>query len=444
MSQILPSTHVGEGQNWASVSVGAQLASTERFQDFLKSYVHTAEEPAVNRPVRKNVVQDVEKKAPDPSAETRRITRTDKNQSAVSSGGENRVGLGFQVNRKASAPAELRADIRSIQSGADKRVAVPIATGSSVSSEEPMQVKPSSRQEGLQSDPSTPSVDVDNISASSAGKGASDQTFNFTTQISAESEQVPPSQSVLKQNLALGGGDLAVTLPSEETISSPVASNDLSAEKTLSPEDNFFVSEQSSEQENMSFSETVSSLSDASVPDARMEISDVTNGRKEETHFYEPVSGRFEVRVAPVQDMPIISHASADRRLNTEIEMSLGESGRVHVSIEEAEDGERHVHIRAENPDVLQSLADGKESLFATLNQSIIPISTDQPVIPTDLTLSLMGNFSQNSENGSAQERHSITEDAEHPASSSISRNTTQASIQSSQRMLRSVVDLTA
>ncbi|KXV20077.1 hypothetical protein AD935_13525 [Gluconobacter japonicus] len=444
MSQILPSTHVGEGQSWASVSVGAQLASTERFQDFLKSYVHTAEEPAVNRPARKNVVQDVEKKAPDPSAETRRITRIDKNQSAVSSGGENRVGLGSQVNRKASAPAELRADIRSIQSGADKRVAVPIATGSSVSSEEHMQVKPSSRQEGLQSDPSTPSVDVDNISASFAGKGASDQTFNFTTQISAESEQVPPSQSVLKQNLVLGGGALAVTLPSEETISSPIASNDLSAEKTLDPEDNFFVSEQSSEQENMSFSETVSSLSDASVPHARMEISDVANGRKEETHFHEPVSGRSEVRVAPVQDMLIISHASADRRLNTEIAMSLGESGKVHVSIEEAEDGERHVHIRAENPDVLQSLADDKERLFAILNQSIIPISTDQPVIPTDLTLSLMGNFSQNSENGSAQERHSITEDAEHPASSSISRNTTQASIQSSQRMLRSVVDLTA
>lgn len=443
MSQILPSTHVGERQNWASVSVGAQLASTERFQDFLKSYVHTAEEPAVNKPARKNVVQDVEKKDPDPSAETRRITRIDKNQSAVSSGGENRVGLGSQVNRKASAPAELRADIRSIQSGADKRVAVPIATGSSVSSEEHMQVKPSSRQEGLQSGPSMPPVDVD-ASASSADKGASDQTCNFTTQISAESEQVSLSQSVLKQNLALGGGALAMTLPSEETISSSVASNDLLAEKTLSPEDNFFVSEQGSEQENMSFSETVSSLSDASVPHPRMEISDVTNGRKEQTHFNEPVSGRSEVRVALVQDMPIISHASADRRLNTEIEMSLGESGRVHVSIEEAEDGERHVHIRAENPDVLQSLADGKESLFATLNQSIIPISTDQPVIPTDLTLSLMGNFSQNSENGSTQERHSITEDAEHPASSSISRNTTQASIQSSQRMLRSVVDLTA
>jgi len=435
---------VGEGHSWASVSVGAQLASTERFQDFLKSYVHTAEEPAVNRPARKNVVQGVEKKAPDPSAETHGIARIDKNQSAVSSGGENRVGLGSQVNRKASAPAELRADIRSIQSGADKRVAVPIATGSSVSSEEHMQIKPSSRQEGLQSGPSMPPVDVDDISASSADKGASDQACNSTTQISAESEQVPPFQSVLKQNLALGGRDLAVTLPSEETISSPVASNDLSAEKTLIPENEFFVSEQSSEQENMSFSEAVSSLSDASVPHPRMEISNVTNGRKEQTHFHEPVSGRSEVRVALVQDMPIISHASADRRLNTEIEMSLGESGRVHVSIEEAEDGERHVHIRAENPDVLQSLADGKESLFATLNQSIIPISTDQPVIPMDLTLSLMGNFSQNSENGSAQERHSITEDAEHPASSSISRNTTQASIQSSQRMLRSVVDLTA
>ena len=444
MSQILPSTHVGEGQSWASVSVGAQLASTERFQDFLKSYVHTAEAPAVNRPARKNVVQGVEKKDPGPSVETCRIARTDKNQSAVSSGGENRVGLGFQVNLKASATPELRANIRSIQSGADKRALAPITTGSSVSSEEPMHGKPSSRQEGLQSDPSTPSVDVDNISASSAGKGSSDQTFNFTTQISAESEQVPPFQSVLKQNLALGGRDLAVTLPSEETISSPVASNDLSAEKTLSPENEFFVSEQSSEQENLSFSEVVSSLSDASVPHLRMEISDVTNGRKEQTHFNEPVSGRSEVRVAPVQDMPIISHASDDRRLNTEIEMSLGESGKVHVSIEEAEDGERHVHIRAENLDVLQSLADDKERLFATLNQSIIPISTDQPVIPTDLTLSLMGNFSQNSENGSAQERHSITEDAEHPASSSISRNTTQASIQSSQRMLRSVVDLTA
>jgi len=390
-------------------------------------------------------MQDVEKKDPDTSAETRLIARIDKNQSAPSASGVNRVGPGSQVNRKTSAPAEpaeLRSDIQSIQSGMDKRASTPIATASPVSGEEGAQVQKSPQKQEPQSNLSAPPEGIDNISGSSASKDVPDQTFNFTTQISAESEQISLSQMPRKQNVAPEGGDSALAL--EDAMNASASSDDLSAEKTLMSGDNFFVPEQSSEQEDMSFSEAVSSLSDASVPDARMEISDVTNGRKEQTHFNEPVSERPEVRVAPVQDMPIISHASADRRLNTEIEMSLGESGKVHVSIEEAEDGERHVHIRAENPDVLQSLADDKGSLFATLNQSIIPISTDQPVISTDLTLSLMGGFSQNSENGSPQERHLTTENAEHPASSSISRNTTQASIQSSQRMLRSVVDLTA
>ncbi|AFW01519.1 hypothetical protein BAR24_16115 [Gluconobacter oxydans] len=451
LSQILPSLHAGGDQNWSSVLVGTQLASTERFQDFLKSYVHTGEEPVSKTPVRNNTAQLSGKKEPDPSPETPNPIQDNKIQKASTSSTVGQSELRQNCDQKTQKTPVLKAEPQSVQLRSGGPSTSSAEKISSETDEKEVQSKSSSGTEEPESETSISAEEsVKNTPESPAAKDVSLQVLNLTTQIRPESGQTIPSEPVAMQNTATGSAVSApdnATQSVDDNLAAPIASTLLDStpeDEVVSVEDDFSVSEQSATQENISFPGTIGS-SLTPVSNMRAEGSDAADGSKGQASTVETVSARSDVRSAPAQeDMPVISHLSSASHLNTEIEMSLGEGGKVHVSIDQAEDGERHVHIRAENPDVLQSLAEDKSELFATLNQGIIPISPDQPIIPTDLTLSLMGHFSESSGDGSGQENRLATGDAEHLGSPSISRNKTQASAQSSRTLLRGVVDLTA
>ncbi|OAG72071.1 Flagellar hook-length control protein FliK [Gluconobacter japonicus] len=447
MSQILPSAYVGGDHSQSSVLVGAQLASTERFQDFLKSYVHTGEEPVAKAPAHRDVAQLGQKKDTDTSLKTRNPVEDNKAQKASSpSAAEEQNALSQKSDQKIQKSPESKADTQPVQLRSDRPLP-PAEKISFDSAEKDGQSKSSFETEETKSDASSiPVKAVQNTPAVPAGRGDSNQVLNLAIQISPESEQVLSSEPVSIQNTATGRVapecDNAIQPVDDNLADSAVPSlvGDTSEGEGKSVGNGFSVLEQMPAQENIPSSETSASLL-TSAPNVGAEASD---GSKRQAPSVETVSVRSDVRSIPAPDIPVISHTSSDSHLNTEIEMSLGESGKVHVSIDETEGGERHVHIRAENPDVLQSLTDDKSNLFSTLNQSVISVSSDQLIIPTDLTLSLMGNFSQSSRDGSGQGNRSTAEDAEHPGSSLMSRNKTQASVQSSRTMLRGVVDLTA
>lgn len=455
MSQILPSVSVGGDLSRSSVLLGTQLASTERFQDFLKSYIHTGEEPVVKVPARSDAAQLVEKKDTDTSLKAPAPAENNTTQKPLTPSAV--VGHGALNQKFDQKNPDLKAGSQSVQFRSDAPSTPSAEKISSEADEKEVQLKPSSRTEEPQSEtPSTSSDSVKNTPAGPGSKDASTQVLDPTPQISSETEQVPSSEPVVTQNMATESVSPASDNAAQANGTQAV-DDSLAASAAYSPlrealegdegsvGSGFSVPGQNPEQENVSFS-VVTEASLPAAPNVRAEVSEATVGSEGQgAPNVETPSAHSNVRSASAQeDMPVITHTSSDSHLNTEIEMTLGEGGKVHVSIDEADDGERRVHIRAENPEVLQSLSDDKGTLFAALNQSVIPISPDQPVIPTDLTLSLMGNFSQSSEDGSGQENRSATGGAEHPGSSSISRNKTQASVQSSRTMLRGVVDLTA
>ncbi|MBS1036736.1 MULTISPECIES: hypothetical protein [Gluconobacter] len=141
---------------------------------------------------------------------------------------------------------------------------------------------------------------------------------------------------------------------------------------------------------------------------------------------------------------PVITHQATDQRLNTQIDIFLEHDGKIRMSVAEDKGGERHIHILAENSEALRSLSTNKESLLSSLNQNLVPVSADQPVISTEVSFGLLGSFSQdyptNSGRDEGQQRPFTACGSSETSSEDLSEN---ASV-SPRKFLRGVVDLTA
>ncbi|MCW2265970.1 hypothetical protein M2305_001917 [Gluconobacter cerinus] len=141
---------------------------------------------------------------------------------------------------------------------------------------------------------------------------------------------------------------------------------------------------------------------------------------------------------------PVITHQATDQRLNTQIDIFLEHDGKIRMSVAEDKGGERHIHILAENSEALRSLSTNKESLLSSLNQNLVSVSADQPVISTEVSFGLLGSFSQdyptNSGRDEGQQRPFTACGSSETSPEDLSEN---ASI-SPRKFLRGVVDLTA
>ncbi|MBS1071450.1 hypothetical protein JK222_06985 [Gluconobacter cerinus] len=141
---------------------------------------------------------------------------------------------------------------------------------------------------------------------------------------------------------------------------------------------------------------------------------------------------------------PVITHQATDQRLNTQIDIFLEHDGKIRMSVAEDKGGERHIHILAENSEALRSLSTNKESLLSSLNQNLVSLSADQPVISTEVSFGLLGSFSQdyptNSGREESQQRPFTACGSSETSSEDLSEN---ASV-SPRKFLRGVVDLTA
>ncbi|MBS1096937.1 flagellar hook-length control protein FliK [Gluconobacter sphaericus] len=138
------------------------------------------------------------------------------------------------------------------------------------------------------------------------------------------------------------------------------------------------------------------------------------------------------------EQQPLLYQKNSNGRTTTHIEMNVGHHEKVHVEIGETIAMEQRIHINTDNPKVYQSLKDDRDTLLASLAQSSVSVTASQSIIPPDIQISLsqpsfLGMSSQderqgsnNKSGGGARETSSATDT---PAPE--------------RRFLRGVVDLT-
>lgn len=138
------------------------------------------------------------------------------------------------------------------------------------------------------------------------------------------------------------------------------------------------------------------------------------------------------------EQQPLLYQKSSNGSMTTHIEMNVGHHQKVHVEIGETAAREQRIHINTDNPEVYQSLKDDRDTLLASLAQSSVSVTASQSIIPSDIQISLsqpsfLGMSSQDERQGSNNQSGG-------EARGSSSATDTPAP---ERRFLRGVVDLT-
>ena len=138
------------------------------------------------------------------------------------------------------------------------------------------------------------------------------------------------------------------------------------------------------------------------------------------------------------EQQPLLYQKNSNGSTTTHIEMNVGYHEKVHVEIGETPAREQRIHINTDNPEVYQSLKDDRDTLLASLAQSSVSVTASQSIIPPDIQISLsqpsfLGMSSQDERQGSNNQ------------SGGEARGTSSATDTSApeRRFLRGVVDLT-
>ncbi|MFT8612074.1 MAG: hypothetical protein ABF727_05470 [Gluconobacter oxydans] len=106
------------------------------------------------------------------------------------------------------------------------------------------------------------------------------------------------------------------------------------------------------------------------------------------------------------EQQPLLYQKSSNGNTTTHIEMNVGHHEKVHVEIGETPAREQRIHINTDNPEVYQSLKDDRDTLLASLAQSSVSVTASQSIIPPDIQISLsqpsfLGMSSQDERQGS-------------------------------------------
>ncbi|MQR99210.1 flagellar hook-length control protein FliK [Gluconobacter aidae] len=138
------------------------------------------------------------------------------------------------------------------------------------------------------------------------------------------------------------------------------------------------------------------------------------------------------------EQQPLLYQKSGNGSTTTHIEMNVGHHEKVYVEIGKTTAREQRIHINTDNPEVYQSLKDDRDTLLASLAQSSVSVTASQSIIPPDIQISL----SQPSFPGmsSQDERQGSTNQSRGEARETSSATDTPAP---ERRFLRGVVDLT-
>lgn len=424
MSQILPAAKPGMTTGGSTFPVGAPLASKERFQDFLKSYVHEKS----------------------PSSDCAALSR--KNTPRVQSEKNVQTNRGSEVAKDQPVSTENREVSRSLK---------PLSAATKVSAQP---VRSNSLPEKPSKIPNPVNI-ARRGSELPAHKVSTDASFMEAPEVSSsvlQNDVVDEPVTTEEPDLGQHAEQFAQCASDLEGDNGQSSMSDLSlgvasfdgASKTAVDQREVKKDPAVSETESVSVGAPTSAESihvlqapnaEASESFLKLPSSELQNSGSEHTSVS---SATRDEGSSSSLNGPVITHQATDQRLNTQIDIFLEHDGKIRMSVAEDKGGERHIHILAESSEALRSLSTNKESLLSSLNQNLVSASADQPVIPTEVSFGLLGSFSQdyptNSGREKSQQRSATACGSSETSSGDLSEN---ASV-SPRKFLRGVVDLTA
>lgn len=424
MSQILPVAKPAIALGGSVFPVGAQLASKERFQDFLKSYVHEKTQPPDAKAVSsKNT-------PPSPGEKSTQTARVPEGGQGPRVSTEN---CGGARSLKSSSPA-TKVSEQPVQSSSLPEKFEKTSSATKVV-QRPSEVSAQKISMGPSTEEVTetflPALQNDNVSApGKTDEPGSGERVELPTQCVSDLEDDSTQSSVSEPSLSVASFNCE-TKPATDQLE---VSEDLQVSETESAG---VVSLALVEHIN------VAPAPIAEVPRLFLELSTskLQNSDSEHNSLLTPTQDEAHQSALSA---PVITHQATGQHLNTQIEMSLEREGKIRMSVEEDKDGGRHIHILAETSDALRSLSTNKESLLSSLNQSILPVSADRTAISTEVTFGFLGSFSQDYPRSSDREGSQQRSPAVGGSSEVSSEDLNERASVFPRKILRGVVDLTA
>lgn len=424
MSQILSAAKPGITTGGSTFPVGAPLASEERFQDFLKSYVHEKT----------------------PSSDCAALSR--KNTPRLQSEKNVQINRGSEVAKDQPVSIENREVSRSLKplSSATKVSAQPVRSNSVPEKSSKISNPVNIARRGSELSAHKVSTDASfmeapEVSSSVLQNDVVDEPV--TTEepdLGQHAEQFAQCASDLEgDNGQSSMSDLSLGVASFDGASkSAVDQCEVKEDPAVSETESVSVAAPTSAENihvlqvpNVEASESLLELPSSELQNSGSEHTSVSSATRDEGSS-SSLNG------------PVITHQATYQRLNTQIDIFLEHDGKIRMSVAEDKGGERHIHILAENSEALHSLSTNKESLLSSLSQNLVSLSADQPVISTEVSFGLLGSFSQdyptNSGRDEGQQRPFTACGSSETSSENLSEN---ASV-SPRKFLRGVVDLTA
>ncbi|MFB9942173.1 flagellar hook-length control protein FliK [Gluconobacter oxydans] len=417
-----------------------QLASNERFRDFLESYVHqktpahaddsqkalTDKPPAIKAaasPVGEKGQTQIQKTSSEMAAATKRNEAASSQQHSVSA---KQVSARAQntVSPHAAQKSAMAANKGQPQKIAGDREQKTSQTNAPKSSDKYSVAdgqeaeKPALAQgEGADAaaDHSTENVSPqDNIPVAGSSVSAVGD---------AASKDRPSLADTTQSNSETGGIEASTQ---KETICLPEQQDSAEVKENT-------VSDVATAAQNVSAFQLDSVSAEKTSTDAAAETSHNAQSENpsEAADNNEQVSHHDE-------QQPLLYQKNSNGSTTTHIEMNVGHHEKVHVEIGETTAREQRIHINTDNPEVYQSLKDDRDTLLASLAQSSVSVTASQSIIPPDIQISLsqpsfLGMSSQDERQGSDNQ------------SGGGARGTSSATDTpaSERRFLRGVVDLT-
>ncbi|MFT8807367.1 hypothetical protein [Gluconobacter sp.] len=433
-SASLMTTGPGRGE----LAPGTQLASNERFHDFLESYVHP-KTPAHAQVSQKNTM--------------------DKPQALKAQGSDSKSSNQLPKTR---APTKFDRSAATQNEATDSNRHI-IATKSNIVAKDMPSDRVQKNTLGLNREQNQKNglnqfqQEVKGKEAGKIEKIKNNDEQNVEKEIPEDGlSELPDNNSVVQSSSDVNiseGGQATPALESQEQEAEPKPSDstDLSLEH---------VSVEVSAQKDRASQITTESLPvmesvDGSKPVMSMENIPLAHmeSTPEKTISAEPVdetsfasqsekaseAADSEERISRHDEQqPLLYQKIDGGNATTHIEMSIGNHEKVHVEIGGDANKEHRIHINTDNPEVYQSLKDDRDTLLATITQNSVSMTDLQPLISPDIQVSLSApSFLDMSSNGKRQEENNQSSGATRGAS------TANASPVAERRVLRGVVDLT-
>ena len=423
VSQIAVPSFLSSGVQTGSVAtISQQIATDDRFRDFLASYT------------------EKKLKAPAPVPQPEKTTASEQRPSSDS------VVKKTAVAERLPSSKDQGAHTSSVNAQSQVKVATTTASGKSTASHFPL--SSSAGHEELSS-------------GSSIGDKAEQMPASQLQEASQEPEENPLSSKKNSPSASTISGDMKTSVfgnsaDTGSTVSVPVEEAGFSNLSKTDIEPSY---DENKELSSINVSDKISkeNNSNYSIFDSRKETEEFkttdfddnlnqSNGA-EDKGVHDLKDARALDESAARSDGQIeLKHQITDADAKTRLELDLGSQGRLHIEVAQSGSGERHIRIDADNHHVLESIKDDSNTLLSSLSQmqQILPVQQAQSVPPYDLQFGLIGSNVAGGGNGDAQQGSSKNSGGDRPhTGEGFSSDDGASPIRSSRSMMRGAIDLT-